>query len=370
MDLYAVASNGGHVLITPCSARGRLVLAQLLDPSLPRVGEALLLPQEQESGVCAFLGSLRLSLRRWSYRPLAAPSGDPSAMAVEPIPIPAPSPPRSAAQRLAADWFAMSRRRWLALRSILRLPPGGERIVIPLPPADNPIAGDQAGGTTQQCTPLVPHINPMSTISLPASEAPRVSAATTPAPPDHLPAWVVPATPEIDRTVVGIGPNGDLYIYGDTPERPGPLVPAIVGVVCNLRVSQHGASSRYGLRDYLDLHLATPIDTMEVILRLPCKANPQPGGGDPLIPWSVRSLLGALHAIDLPTTALKLQTRRGNAATFFRVLPFSSEGIEQPEIRAAAIGGSRDDLEIAVNHLRGQLALPPFFPDPLKDTAR
>lgn len=358
VDLFAVASSGGHVLITPCSARGRLVLAQLLDASMRRVGEALLLPQEQESAVCAFLSSLRLSLRRWSFRPSAAPSGDPSAMAQEPIPTPAPSLPRSAAQRLAADWFAMSRRRWLALRSILRLPPGGERVVIPLPPADHPI----------------PHINPMSTISLPASKAPSVSAATTPAPPEHLPAplpaWVVPATPEIDRTVVGIGPNGDLYIYGETPERPGPLVPAIVGVVSNVRVSQHGASSRYGLRDYLDLHLATPIDTMEVILRLPCKANPQPGGGDPLIPWSVRSLLGALHAIDLPTTALKLQTRRGNAATFFRVLPFSSEGIEQPEIRAAAIGGSRDDLEIAVNHLRAQLELPPFFPEPVKDSAR
>ena len=312
VDLFSVATNSGHVLITPASGRGRLALLQLLDSSMPRVGDAWLLRAEQEEAVCGFLRSLRLSLRRWTHRPFAATPGCHSA---------APEQP-------------------------------------------------PAGGTTHLFTPLIPASIPMSTISVAPTEpitAPPPAASPSAAP---LPAWVVPATPEIDRTVVGISPNGVLYIYGETPDRPGPLVPAIVGVVTDLRVSQHGVNSRYGLRDYLDLQLGTPIASLEVILRLPCKANHPPGGGDPLIPWSVRSLLGALQAVDLPNTALKLQTRRGNSATFFRVIPFCAAGMEQAEIRSAAIGGGRDDLEIAVNHLRAQLELPPFFPEPVKDSAR
>jgi len=405
VDLQAVTVRSGHVLIQPITGRGRLALEQLLDASMPRVGDALLLHPEQESAVCGFLRALPLSLRRWSFQWPLASSGDHCATAEGSIPTPAISRPSGVSAPIAANWRAMSKRRWLALQSILRLPPGGERIVIALPAArghatrgsaarghatrghatrGSATAGTatavlcghwpreqagQLGGPTQRCTALVPCSIPMSTISIPPPQ--EASAAAAPeqacnssslaAP---LPAWVVPATPEIERTVVGISPNGDLYIYGDSPDRPGPLVPAIVGVVSDLRVSQHGINSRYGLRDYLDLHLATPLPAMEVILRLPCKANPQPGGGEPLIPWSVRSLLGALQVIDLSDTALKLQTRRGNSATFFRVLPYSASGIEQAEIRAVAIGGSRDDLEIAVNHLRGQLDRPPFFPAP------
>lgn len=197
----------------------------------------------------------------------------------------------------------------------------------------------------------------MTTASLTAPESTKADIYSA-----ALPAWAAPATPDPDRNLVGISHTGDLYIYGDSPDQPGPLVPALVGVVTDINISQHGANSRYGLRDYLDLTLQTPIPDVQVILRLPCKTAAHPISGELLIPWSVRSLLAALQSIQLSDTAIKLQTRRGTAATFFRVLPFSPEGIEKSEIRCEAIGGSRDDLEIALNHLRIQLGLPLLFP--------
>jgi len=201
----------------------------------------------------------------------------------------------------------------------------------------------------------------MTSTSLAATSlAPTDSAALDPALP--LPAWAAVATPEPERTLVGINHLGELYIYGESPEQPGPSVPALVGLVTDVAITRHGASSRYGLRDYLDITLQTPIPDVQVILRLPCKAARHPVSGELLIPWSVRSLLAALQTISLSSTAVKLQTRRGSVATFFRVLPFSSEGIELPEIRCEAIGGSRDDLQIALNHIRIQLGLPPLFP--------
>lgn len=173
-----------------------------------------------------------------------------------------------------------------------------------------------------------------------------------------LPAWAVPATPEPDLTVVGITAGGDLYVYGDTPDKPGPPVPAILGGVASLAVSQHGGQSRYGLRDYLDVRINTPLPGTELILRLPCGA---PGRTS----WAVRSLLGALATLDLTATAVKLQTRRGSDANFFRVFPHDANGIELPEVRAEAIGPSRDDLEIAIDCIRRKLGLAPLFPTPV-----
>lgn len=197
----------------------------------------------------------------------------------------------------------------------------------------------------------------MTTASLaaPDSTTPELQPLT-------LPAWAVQATPDVERNLVGMSRSGDFYAYGDSPDQPGPLVPALVGVVTDITISQHGATSRYGLRDYLDVTLQTPIPDVQVLLRLPCKASPHPVSGELLIPWSVRSLLAALQTIQLSETAIKIQPRKGTATTFIRVMPFSPEGIEQPEIRCEAIGGSRDDLDISVNHLRSQLGLPPLFP--------
>lgn len=171
----------------------------------------------------------------------------------------------------------------------------------------------------------------------------------------ELPSWVVPATPEPDLTVIGITATGELYVYGDTPDKPGPTIPAVLGLVASLAISQHGAKSKYGLRDYLDVRLRTPIPGSEIILRLPC-------GDSDRVPWTVRSLLGAFAMLDLTDTAVKLQTKRGTDATFFRVFPHDDHGVELPELRAEAIGPSRDDLEIAVDHIRRGLGQPPQFP--------
>lgn len=183
---------------------------------------------------------------------------------------------------------------------------------------------------------------------------------------DHdLPAWVVPATPQRNYTTVGISADGELYIYGDTAAAPGPVVPALVGVVLDVLISQHGGGSRYGLRDYLDVHLGAPIPGEIIVLRLPCQARANAQSGQLQTPWTVRTLLAALLSLDLRETAVKLQTRRGTATTFFQVFPYSEQGAEQPEIIVDAIGPSADDLEIAVNAARSQLDLSPQFTDPV-----
>ena len=177
-----------------------------------------------------------------------------------------------------------------------------------------------------------------------------------------LPAWVVPATPEPDVTTVGISANGTLYIYGETADKPGPECPAIIGAPVGVDITFYGKGSKYGARPYLDLVLLTPINST-IILRLPCQASTSPTTQEQQTPWSVRSLLGALATLDLSDTAVKLQTRVGRSATFFRVMPLDSDGIEQPEVRATAIGPSIDDLEIAVNKLRRAFGQPPL-PEP------
>jgi len=173
-----------------------------------------------------------------------------------------------------------------------------------------------------------------------------------------LPAWAAPATPERSYTTVGISADGLLYIYGETAASPGPLLPSVIGVVLDVQFTQLGGTSRYGIRDYLDLYLGTVIPGECVVLRLPCGARPHPETGALQTPWSIRSLLGALLLLDLQETAIKLQTKRGNTTTFFRVFPHSADGVEQPEVRAESIGPGQDDLEAAVNRLRGQLGLP------------
>jgi hypothetical protein len=182
-----------------------------------------------------------------------------------------------------------------------------------------------------------------------------------------LPSWAAPATPERNYTTVGITPDGLLYIYGATASAKGPLVPSVIGVVFDIRISQHGGTSHHGIRDYLDVYLGTAIPGEIVVLRLPCQARPHELTGALQTPWSVRSLLGALLLLDLQETAVKLQTKRGNTATFFRVFPHSPEGVEQPEIRAESIGPAQDDLAIAVNHLRNQLGLIPQLIEPFID---
>lgn len=148
--------------------------------------------------------------------------------------------------------------------------------------------------------------------------------------------------------VFGISQGGEFYEYGDTPATPGPVVPALCGVITTIEVVSRGEASRYGLRDYLELRLATPDPAHQLLLRLPCNQGQ----------WSYRSLLGALEQLDLQATALKLEAVRGRAATFIAVA-LDPEGLQR--IKADAIGPDRSDLEISVNRLRAALGLPPQF---------
>ena len=180
----------------------------------------------------------------------------------------------------------------------------------------------------------------------------------------ELPGWVVPATPEPEPTTIGLDASGQLYLYGPTAAAPGPVIPAVMGFVAGIYLSQHGATSRYGLRDYLNLHMVH-VPGIEYVLRLPAQFRPHEQTGIPMPPCSVRSLLAALATLDLPDRAVKLQTKRGTkGGTIFRVIPFGDDGSEMPEVQATFKDFGRDDFEIAVNRIRTLLGHPPLFTSP------
>lgn len=180
---------------------------------------------------------------------------------------------------------------------------------------------------------------------------------------DGLPSWAAPATPQRNYTTIGISAEGDLYVYGDTASKRGPVVPALLGLVIDIRISRLGSSSRYGERDYLELHLQGPIPGEVAILRLPCQGRTAQGSPTDQSTWAVRTLLGALLAVDLQELSVKLQAKRGNSANFIQVFPFDSFGNELPEVRSDALPPDRSGLEAAVDAIRAALGLPPQFPD-------
>ena len=133
-DLLFFHSSPSRCLIAPSTARGRLALRQLCDRSMPRVGDALLLTAAQGEPVCRYLGELRLSVTTWQPR---YSSSSAAVRTASPAPIAAPprlsQPLQPMAVRLTADWCSMPLRRWITIRSLLTLPPGGEIVSIPLP---------------------------------------------------------------------------------------------------------------------------------------------------------------------------------------------------------------------------------------------
>lgn len=179
-----------------------------------------------------------------------------------------------------------------------------------------------------------------------------------------LPSWIVPASPEPEPTTIGLNASGEMYIYGPTAATAGPVIPAVMGFVAGIHLSQHGASSHFGLRDYLNLHMVH-VPGIEYVLRLPAQFRVNDKTGQELPPCSVRSLLAGLATLDLPDRAVKLQTKRGTkGGTIFRVIPFDDDGTELPEVRASFKDFGRDDFEIAINRIRSLLGHPLLFPSP------
>jgi hypothetical protein len=153
---------------------------------------------------------------------------------------------------------------------------------------------------------------------------------------------------------IGINQAGELYLYGPTPREPGPTVPALMGLVCDCLITQHGEAGARGgnawdaSRDHLTLRLLAPDPTIQNVLRLPANRGQ----------WSYRSLLGALVTLDLRSTAVKIEPRKGREATFFRV---STDARGLNVVTAPGIGPERSDLEIAVDHVRRNLGLESLY---------
>lgn len=168
---------------------------------------------------------------------------------------------------------------------------------------------------------------------------------------------LLPPSPDPELKLIGLNPEGELYFYGPSPKDPGPSIDGgLCGLVIDLTISQHGqAGSRGGTswegqRDHLDVRLQTPVPLLQYLLRLPAHRGQ----------WHYRSLLGALVALPLHDTAVKLEAKRGRETTFLQV-SLDPEG--QQRVQADAIGPSRDDLESAVNTCRRALGLPPLCRD-------
>jgi hypothetical protein len=195
-----------------------------------------------------------------------------------------------------------------------------------------------------------------------------VPASLPAAPSDPLDAFVAPFPPDPQQTFFGINLNGQLYVYGDTPAQPKRVYAENDGLrfyaIAHLEIMQKVH------RPYLDLTLQSTLPHHLCILSLPCQGSPQADGGISL-QWSVRSLLGALLAaadqLDLRATSGILRARRGTGGVSgFRAnfvdLAFDSASGDEQRLKAPAIGGSRDALEVAVNQVRRSLGLHPQFP--------
>lgn len=187
-----------------------------------------------------------------------------------------------------------------------------------------------------------------------SGESQALATFASSAPTDGL----LPSSLDVKTKVIGITKEGTLYFYGDTADKPGALVEAIGGDILDLNLLTLGEHSKYGPRDYLDLRVQTPTPLLHYILRLPAKPYPNPNTGALQLPWSVRSLLGALTALDLQDLAVKIEAKRGRDATFIQV---SLDPAGEQRITEPAIGPSRQDLENAIDTCRRSLGLEPQF---------
>lgn len=184
---------------------------------------------------------------------------------------------------------------------------------------------------------------------------------------DPLEAAVVPI-PRQETFFFGIDQLGRLYAYGRSYASP-------------LRVLEEGSGLSFvsildcqinsrANRDYLDLRLQSPVPDYQFVLALPCQGSIK-ADGSVSTQWTVRSLLGALckPGLDLHARPGIVTARRGtggasglraNFIDLFLAVDDSPDGYLS-QVYADSIGGDRNDLEIAVNHVRRSLDLEPQF---------
>lgn len=154
--------------------------------------------------------------------------------------------------------------------------------------------------------------------------------------------------------LIGISQEGQFYHYGPTPDQPGEIVPALMGLVCDIAITRHGTPGSRGgnawdgSREHLSLRLLPPSPTVHNVLRMPAHRGQ----------WHYRSLLGALLELDLRTTPIKVEPRAGRATTFIQVAT-DVKGVNV--VRAEPIGPDIEDLEAAVDKVRQGLGLPRLY---------
>lgn len=175
--------------------------------------------------------------------------------------------------------------------------------------------------------------------------------------------------PRLETHFFGLNQRGQLYLYGDTPDKPRRVIDEASGLafvsIQDCRVSLRAN----GQNEYLDLTLqsATPNTLFVLALR---SDGSKKSDGSVSTQWSVRSLLGALCStdLDLQDRAGIVTARRGTGgngslpANFIDLFLEPTPGAEFQQVFADAIDGDRNSLEIAVNRVRRALNLEPQFP--------
>jgi hypothetical protein len=169
--------------------------------------------------------------------------------------------------------------------------------------------------------------------------------------------------PETQIHRYGINQIGQLYKYGQTATQPERVLSQDDAIVF---LGLRDCSVHQRKREYLDLEFYSEVPHLLRVVSLPCYATP--------LPWHIRTILGSLtHCaarLDMHDTPGKISARRGTGgsnpdriANFLDLYLLTDTAQDCPfeRVYADAIGGTRDDLEIAVNNLRRALDLEPQF---------
>ena len=179
---------------------------------------------------------------------------------------------------------------------------------------------------------------------------------------------IVPRTPDPEyRSLKLDTTTGDFFFYGETAgsASPGGQIPAFVGVVTAIYIARHGQAGQRGGnawegdRPYLVLQVAiNPLLTYS--LRLPVGRAQ----------WHYRSLLGSLLSLPSLAQPLKFQGNPGDrGACFIQVLRYSPTTHTEELIRDPAIGGTDQELHLAVNTIQHRLGHPAQFIDNVDPTS-
>lgn len=157
-------------------------------------------------------------------------------------------------------------------------------------------------------------------------------------------------------TGVGISRDAKLYVYGLTPDSPGEIQPAVLGVPRRVELRAMATASEYGKRTYLLLFLDSPSNDPDgnLVLRVPIGYT-KPNGVFQLS-GPTRSLLAAMLRWQPEWYAAKLFAVRGSRANFIDLIPTDSELNLLDQVRVTLIPPTREAADDAVNRINQLLS--------------